>query len=77
VDYIHCYIGGHIRAEGWSTWNNTDSYKTSRFGEYDDYGPGAGLSSRVAWSRRLTDDEVQKITIKNVFNDWYPEIIYW
>jgi pectinesterase len=82
VTYIHCYIGGHIRREGWSAWNNLDSYKTSRFGEYDDYGPGAvgpgkGLLSRVAWSHQLTDDEVQKITLKQIFNDWYPEILYW
>jgi len=87
VAYIHCYIGRHIRAEGWSTWNNSDSYKTSRFGEYDNYGPGAngpdakgpgaGLSTRVPWSHQLTDDEVQKITVKNIFNDWYPEITYW
>ena len=31
VTYIHCFIGEHIRPEGWSTWNNTDSYKNSRY----------------------------------------------
>ena len=77
VDYIHCYIGGHIRKEGWSAWNNLDSYKSSRFAEYDNYGPGAVVSSRVGWSHQLSDAEMKKITIKNIFNDWYPEITYW
>lgn len=77
VDYIHCYIGGHIRPEGWSAWNNTDSYKTSRFGEYENYGPGATPASRVAWAHQLTDTEVQDITLKNIFHDWYPEMCYY
>jgi pectinesterase len=77
VAYIHCYIGDHIRPEGWSAWNNSDSYKMSRFSEYDNYGPGAVLSARVPWSHRLTAEEVGQITIKNVFDDWYPEIDYY
>ena len=76
VAYLHCYIDRDIRPEGWSAWNNTDSYKTSRFAEYDNDGPGAGLSSRVPWSHQLKQEEVQRITIKNIFKDWYPEIIY-
>jgi pectinesterase len=77
VAYIHCYIGGHIRPEGWSTWNNLNTYPLSRFAEYANYGPGAGGSSRVAWSHQLTEAAVQNITIKNIFNDWYPEICYY
>ncbi|HEY6062980.1 MAG TPA: pectinesterase family protein, partial [Chitinophagaceae bacterium] len=34
VVYMHCYIGPHIREEGWSNWNNTDNYKTARYAEY-------------------------------------------
>jgi pectinesterase len=77
VDYIHCYIGGHIRPQGWSIWNNTDNHMSSRFAEYENYGPGAAVASRVAWAHQLTDEEAQHITLKNIFNDWYPEICYY
>ena len=77
VDYIHCYIGGHIRPQGWSVWNNTDNHTSSRFAEYENYGPGAAITSRVSWAHQLTDDEVQLITLKNIFNDWYPEVCYY
>lgn len=72
VIYIYCNIGGHIRPEGWANWNKTDNYKTARFAEYKNYGPGAVVSSRIPWSRQLTDEEVSRVTIKNVFGDWQP-----
>ena len=75
VIYLHCYIDRHIRPDGWSTWNNTDSYKFTRFSEYNDYGPGADTSARLPWSRQLTDAEAQRITLSNIFGDWSPEII--
>lgn len=76
VTYLHCYIDRHIRPEGWSTWNNTDSYKTTRFAEYENYGPGAGISARLSWSRQLSDDEAKQITVKNIFEDWTPAAAY-
>lgn len=72
VTYIHCYIGQHIKPEGWSNWNNTDNYKTTRFAEYENYGPGADPSKRVSWSRQLNDEEIKHYTLKNVFGDWVP-----
>jgi pectinesterase len=72
VTYLHCYIDRHIRPEGWSAWNNTDTYKMTRFAEYENYGPGAGLSARLPWTRRLTDGEAQQYTFKNIFGDWSP-----
>ncbi|HVT83658.1 MAG TPA: pectinesterase family protein [Chitinophagaceae bacterium] len=72
VTYIHCYIGQHIKPGGWSNWNNTDNYKTTRFAEYENYGPGADLSKRISWSRQLNDEEIKQYTLKNVFGDWIP-----
>ena len=72
VTYIHCYIDRHIRPEGWSAWNNTDSYKMTRFAEYKNYGPGSGISARLPWTRQLTDGEEEKYTFKNIFGDWSP-----
>jgi pectin methylesterase-like acyl-CoA thioesterase len=73
VLYMNSYIGPHIKAEGWSNWNNTDNYKTTRYSEYKNYGPSAGTSKRVEWARQLTDDEAKKYTLTNVFNGWNPK----
>jgi len=73
VAYIHCYLGAHFRAEGWSNWNNTDSYKTARYSEYHNYGPGAGIAARVPWSQQLTDAAEKNYTLKNVLQGWEPE----
>jgi len=73
VSYIHCYLGPQIKPEGWSNWNNTDNYKTTRYAEYENYGPGADTSTRASWSKQLNDEEVKKYTIKNVLNGWMPD----
>lgn len=73
VVYMNSYIGSHIKPEGWSNWNNTESYKTARYAEYKNYGPSTDVSKRVSWSRQLTDEEAKEYTLKNVFGDWLPE----
>jgi pectinesterase len=73
VTYMHCYISQRIKPEGWSNWNKTENYRTARYSEYENYGPGAIISSRVPWSKQLTDDEAKRITIKNILNGWEPK----
>lgn len=73
VTYIHCYLGPQIKPEGWSNWNNTDNYKTARYSEYENFGPGANQSLRVPWSKQLNDNEIKKFTIENVLKGWRPE----
>lgn len=72
VTYIHCFIGPQIKPEGFSNWNNTDNYKTARYAEYEDYGPGADKSGRVSWEKQLNDNEIKKFTIENVLKGWMP-----
>ena len=69
VTYINCYLGKHIIPEGWSNWKNTDNDKTARYSEYHSNGPGANPTSRVAWSKQLSDEEVKHYTLKNIFGD--------
>jgi pectinesterase len=71
VIYMHCYIGAHIKNEGWSNWNNTENYKTTKYAEYKNYGPSSDPLKRVAWSRQLTDEEAEKIRVRQVLK-WYP-----
>ncbi len=73
VIYMHCYMGQHIKPEGWSNWNKTNNYKTTRYSEYENYGPGASVTTRVSWSKQLTDAEEKNITIKNILNGWEPK----
>jgi pectinesterase len=72
VTYIHCYLDRHIFPAGWANWNNTDSYKTARYSEYKNYGPGSDIKERVEWSHQLSDQQERQFTIKNVFRNWIP-----
>ena len=72
VTYIHCYIDRHIKPDGFSNWNNTDNYKTTRYAEYKCYGPGSSITGRLTWVKQLTEAEAKLYTIKNVFRDWNP-----
>jgi pectinesterase len=72
VVYLHCYIGQHIKPEGWSNWNNTENYKTTRYAEYKNFGPGTDPTKRVNWAKQLTDEEAKKYSIKVFFKDWLP-----
>lgn len=72
VVYMNCFIGAHIKPEGWSNWNNTDNYKTTRYSEYKNYGPSSDPTKRIDWSKQLRDEEVKKYTIVNVLEGWNP-----
>ena len=72
VVYMNCFIGQHIKPEGWSNWNNTENYKTTRYLEYKNYGPSSDPLKRVEWAKQLTDAETKKYTIANVLNGWNP-----
>ena len=61
--------------EGWANWNATESYKTARYAEYQNYGPGAATMARVPWSRQLTAAEAADINIKKVFITWDPQSV--
>ena len=70
VVYMNCYIGQHIKADGWSRWNNTENHKTTRYAEYKNYGASVDQAKRIFWSRQLTSEEAKKYTLKNILGDW-------
>ncbi|KAL9175313.1 hypothetical protein ABFS82_02G106700 [Erythranthe guttata] len=47
--YMQSYIGDLIDPIGWLEWNGTYGIDTLYYGEYGNYGPGAGTSMRVTW----------------------------
>jgi pectinesterase len=73
VTYLHCYIGQHIKSEGWSVWNNNNNHLTTRYAEYANFGPGADRSKRVNWAKELTAEQAKEITVTNVLRGWDPK----
>lgn len=72
VTYINCWMDKHIIAEGWNNWKNAANETTARYAEYNSMGPGANAKARVPWSKQLSEEEVKKYTIKNIFGEWNP-----
>ncbi|HEU6447043.1 MAG TPA: pectinesterase family protein [Verrucomicrobiae bacterium] len=77
VTYLNCWMGDHIKPEGWNNWRNPTNELTARYAEYHSSGPGANPDKRVKWAKQLTGDEAKKFTIENVLggNDhWNPMV---
>lgn len=74
---MQSYISNAIRPEGWLEWNTTFALDTLYYGEYMNYGPGAGLGGRVKWPgyRVLnTTAEANAFTVAQFLlgNSWLP-----
>ncbi|UAB82672.1 pectin esterase [Zunongwangia sp. SCSIO 43204] len=80
--FINSTLGEHIVEKAWDPWTGDKMFpqkeKTTYYAEYQSKGKGKGSSpkTRVDWSHQLTEAEVKKYTIKNIFsghqNDWNP-----
>lgn len=73
--FIHCQIGEHIRAEGFSEWRGNENHKTARYAEFGNTGPGADTASRPTWTKNLTEEEAAKYTVKSILagaDGWDP-----
>ena len=70
--FLNCYLGNHIKPEGWHNWNKPDAEKTSYYAEYNSKGPGANPGNRVNWAHHLPREEAQKYTLEQIFGDWVP-----
>jgi len=61
VVYLDCWMGEHIRPEGWNNWNKPEAEKDSFFAEFGSAGPGGGMEKRVPWAHALTAAEAAQI----------------
>ncbi len=57
VVYLNCWMGAHIRPEGWDNWGQPENEKTAWFAELGSKGPGANPEARVRWARSITAAE--------------------
>jgi PelA/Pel-15E family pectate lyase len=68
VVFIECWLGPHIRPEGWDNWRDPAREKTAWFAEYRSKGPGANPKARVAWSRQLSSEEAAQFSRAKFFS---------
>lgn len=76
VAFIGCEMGDHIRPEGWHNWGRPEREGTSRYVEFGSTGPAGDLSKRVTWAKRLTREEAERVTVREVLagkDGWEPE----
>ncbi|HEV3331217.1 MAG TPA: pectinesterase family protein [Bryobacteraceae bacterium] len=75
VVYRDCWLGPHIRPEGWSVWNDNHNHETSFYAEYQSQGPGADPQHRVSWSHQLTAERAASYAAANFLrgsDGWQP-----
>lgn len=57
VVYLHTELPANVIPGGWNAWGKTPGTPLAYYAEYQDSGPGANPSARVAWSHQLTAKE--------------------
>ncbi|MDO9255629.1 MAG: pectinesterase family protein [Bacteroidales bacterium] len=67
VAFLNCEMGSFISPEGWSYWSKNNSIKRVKFVEYNNFGPGADIRKRVAWSHKLNKKEVSTYNKERIF----------
>ena len=75
VAYIHCWMGDHIKPEGWNNWGKVSNEETARYSEFDSTGPGANPEARAKWSHQLTAEQAKAYTVANILHGgdgWDP-----
>ncbi len=75
VIYRNCWMGPHIRSEGWSVWNGNNNHETAYYAEYQSEGPGAHPSERVPWSHQLTQEQAARFALPEFLkgtDGWNP-----
>ena len=81
--FMFCEFDLPILSVGWHNWGQVHREKTTFYAEYKNFGKGADISQRVAWSHELTDEQAKQYTLENIFakntiaqpfaTDWIPE----
>ncbi len=59
--FVDCYLGPHIRPEGWHDWNKPHARHTVRYAECGSSGLGASADRRVKWVRSVSSKEALRM----------------
>lgn len=71
--FIDCFMGKHVKKEGWHNWNKPDAEKTAFYAEYNSSGPGASAKQRVNWSHQLSKSGIDNYSLEKILDGWNPE----
>lgn len=74
--FMNCYMGDHVRSEGWHNWGKPAKEKTTFYAEYNNEGPGFKPEKRVKWSHQIGKKTSKKYTLDNIFDGWDPSERY-
>jgi pectinesterase len=72
---VDCWLGPHIKKEGWHDWDKPEARIESFYGECGSRGPGADPEARVAWAKKLGETDKSRYTIARVLSGadgWDP-----
>ncbi|MGG4127063.1 pectinesterase family protein [Paenibacillus illinoisensis] len=76
VCFLHCWMGAHVKQEGWHNWNKPDAEASVVFAEYNSKGPGAGSwAGRVPWATILNEQQAEEYSLSRVLfgeDEWQP-----
>ncbi len=64
---LDCFLGPHIRPEGWDDWGKESFPRNGLYAEYHCFGPGSSTESRT-YSRVLTREEAAQIAYADFMN---------
>lgn len=70
--FIDCFMGKHIKKEGWHNWHKPDAEKTAFYAEYNSLGPGANAKYRVSWSHQLSKSVMDNYSLEKILDGWQP-----
>jgi len=76
VVYLDCWMGGHVRPEGWNNWNKPEAEKDAYFAEFNSDGPGGAMAARVKWAHALSAAEAARFRAAAFLrgaDGWNPE----
>ncbi|MCR4897105.1 MAG: pectin methylesterase [Lachnospiraceae bacterium] len=59
---LECFLGEHIRREGFHDWSKPQAHDTILYAEYKSSGPGASPGTRASFVKQLSDAEASAYT---------------
>lgn len=65
--FIRCELPASIAPAGWDFWGNVANQQTAYYAEYKNFGAGAHPTQRAAWTKQLSDVEVKKYELSDIF----------
>ncbi|XP_010536052.1 PREDICTED: probable pectinesterase 66 [Tarenaya hassleriana] len=68
VIFYQCHFPNTILPQGWDAWTGQGNEHKLTFVEADNNGPGADLSKRVPWLKKMSAEELSKFTDLSYIN---------